>query len=307
MFDLIYRFESDGLPNANLPKDVPTALLRLEQGNLLFAQLLADLSTNTPGTRMVRVDADNLGIPTADGKARPQEPFAAVMACSDARVPTEMVLGQASNDLFVVRVAGNVLGAECLGSLDYALTNLDSLRLIVVLGHSGCGAVTAAVKAFLDPTHYLQIASTFPLRSIIDRIMVAARTAQVGMESAYGPGVAQMDGYPAALTETTVVLNAALTAATLRKEFNEKLGNREVVYGVYNLASGRVKLSLEPDTGISIRLAIPPSASEGFENLSALVAGSQMVRNLLHGTNLGSAGGPATGVARVLPDGEPGV
>jgi carbonic anhydrase len=299
MFDLIYRFESDGKPNATLPKDAPTALTRLEQGNLEFARLLADLSTNTPGARIIKVDADNLGIPTPDGKAQPQEPFAAVMACSDARVPTEMVLGQASNDLFVVRVAGNVLGAECLGSLDYALTNLHSLRVIVVLGHSGCGAVTAAVKAFLDPTHYLNIASTFPLRAIVDRILVAARIGQVGLETVYGPDVSKRPGYEKALIETTVALNAAMTAATLRQEFHGKLGSREVVYGVYNLVSGRVKLALEPETGIAIRLAAPPAAREGFENLASLVAGSQMVRELLTGTAFGPVGGPVTGVIKL--------
>ena len=53
-----------------------------------------------------------------------QEPFAAVLGCADARVPVEIVFGQGFNDLFVVRVAGNVLGDECLGSLDFAVSNL---------------------------------------------------------------------------------------------------------------------------------------------------------------------------------------
>ena len=72
-----------------------------------------------------------------------QAPFAVVIGCSDARVPTEMIFGQGFNDLFVIRVAGNVLGDVCLGSIDFAVEALsESVKLLVVLGHSGCGAVT---------------------------------------------------------------------------------------------------------------------------------------------------------------------
>ena len=76
----------------------------------------------------------------------------AVLGCSDARVPIELIFKEGPNDLFVVRVAGNGLGSEVLGSLKYAVEHLGgSLRIIVVLGHSGCGAVSEAVDAFLEP------------------------------------------------------------------------------------------------------------------------------------------------------------
>lgn len=73
-----------------------------------------------------------------------QTPFAAVLACSDSRVPVEIVFDQGLGDLFVVRVAGNVVGDAGLGTLEYATEHLD-VRLIVVMGHEGCGAVASAM------------------------------------------------------------------------------------------------------------------------------------------------------------------
>lgn len=77
----------------------------------------------------------------ADG----QSPCAAVVACSDSRVPPELLFDQGLGDLFVVRLAGNVIGADALGSLEYAAGHLD-VPVIVILGHSRCGAVSAAVR-----------------------------------------------------------------------------------------------------------------------------------------------------------------
>jgi carbonic anhydrase len=74
-----------------------------------------------------------------------QYPFATILGCSDSRVPPEMVFDQGLGDLFIVRVAGNVVSAEILGSLGYALAHLRT-SLFVVLGHEGCGAVQAALK-----------------------------------------------------------------------------------------------------------------------------------------------------------------
>ena len=72
-----------------------------------------------------------------------QTPFAALLGCADARVPLELVFSRSANDAFAVRVAGNVLGAECVGSLDFAVTQLPSIRVVAVVGHTGCGAVGA--------------------------------------------------------------------------------------------------------------------------------------------------------------------
>ena len=110
-----------------------------------------------------------------------------MLGCSDARVPIEMIFQQRSNDLFVVRVAGNGVGSGCLGSLRYAADHFSrSLKLVVVLGHSQCGAVTAAVDAFLRPKTYLPLAVHYPLRAIVDSILVAVRSASLALEAVHG-------------------------------------------------------------------------------------------------------------------------
>ena len=75
--------------------------------------------------------------------AKSQHPFAVILSCSDSRVPPEIVFDQGLGDLFVVRVAGNVIDDESLGSIEYAVDHLG-VRLILVLGHQSCGAVQAA-------------------------------------------------------------------------------------------------------------------------------------------------------------------
>ncbi len=282
MFDLIYRFDPAGRHTLPPPADPAEALRRLEDGNRQFARFLDPGSPSGEAPHVFWLDGDALG---TGGAAPTQRPFAAVLGCSDARVPTEMVFHQGANDLFVVRVAGNVLGAECLGSLDYAVMNLgEGLKLLVVLGHSGCGAVTAAADAFIDPTRYLEVAATHPLRAVVDRILVAVRAAHRALELAYTQQVEEEPGYRAALIETAVALNAALTAASLQQEFRDRLGPaRQVVYGVYDLASRRVKLPLEPESNLAIRLASPPAGAAAFDQLGLLIAGSGRVKELLAG------------------------
>src|SRR5690606_1122094 len=108
----------------------------------------------------------------------------------DARVPLESVFDQSFNKLFVLRIAGNVLGAECLGSLHYAVTQLqDSLKLVAVLGHSKCGAVTAAVDAYLSVHEFADIDSTYPLRSLLDQIQIAVRGADRAFERLEGAAI----------------------------------------------------------------------------------------------------------------------
>lgn len=78
-----------------------------------------------------------------------QDPFAVVLGCSDSRLAAEIIFDQGLGDLFVVRTAGHVLGAEVLGSVEYA-TSVLGARLVVVLGHDSCGAVAAARAAVED-------------------------------------------------------------------------------------------------------------------------------------------------------------
>lgn len=75
-----------------------------------------------------------------------QRPFATILACSDSRVPPELVFDQGFGDLFVIRVAGNIIDADIVGSIGYAYRHLKA-PLVVVMGHEGCGAVTAALEA----------------------------------------------------------------------------------------------------------------------------------------------------------------
>jgi carbonic anhydrase len=81
-----------------------------------------------------------------------QQPFATILACSDSRVPPELVFDQGFGDLFVIRVAGNIVSTDVVGSLQYAVLHLHT-PLVVVMGHESCGAVTAAVDALAGGAH----------------------------------------------------------------------------------------------------------------------------------------------------------
>ncbi len=280
MFELIYRVDS-AAHAARIPKTSKAAWKRLEDGNRNFSRLTISPNDEIKTRHVITINANSLGI--SNQGAPVQKPFAAVLGCADARVPIELIFSQAANDLFVVRVAGNVLGAECLGSLDYAVTNLgESLRLLVVLGHTGCGAVSAAVQAFMEPHTYLDFAKSHPLRAVIERIMVGVRAAHRALEQVYSQDVELIPGYPDALRETAVVINAAMMAASLKNEFREKIGSQlDVAYGVYNLATRCVKLTLEKRDDVRVELAAPPDDGAGFDQLGLFIASSQMIRGLL--------------------------
>jgi carbonic anhydrase len=94
-----------------------------------------------------------------------QEPFAIVLGCSDSRVPAEFVFDQGLGDLFVIRVAGNIVASSQVGSVEFAAARFGT-RLVVVLGHSQCGAVLATLEELQRPTD----SQSRHLRSIVDRI-----------------------------------------------------------------------------------------------------------------------------------------
>jgi carbonic anhydrase len=160
--EIIYRHDADEADARPRPRDALEAHARLDAGNREFAALFEGLSDGAGTERhIIPVDPRDLGLLASErGSAPAQRPFAAVLGCSDARVPIELIFNEGPNDLFVVRVAGNGLGSEVLGSLRYAIDHLGgSLKLVVVLGHSGCGAVSAAVDVFLNPHTYLALAT----------------------------------------------------------------------------------------------------------------------------------------------------
>jgi carbonic anhydrase len=280
MVDIVYRYVPGYSSAHPSPASPAEARERLEDGNRSFASAL---SGDAREPRVMAFDLPELGAPGAAPSAPKQAPFAVVLGCSDARVPTELVFSQAWNDLFVVRVAGNVLGSECLGSIDYAMSHLSgSLRLLVVLGHRGCGAVAAAVDAFLTPGHYLDLATSHSIRSIVDRISIAVRTSARTLETVYGIGVARCPGYREALSDMTVVVNAALTAHTLGREFAGRPDCR-AVFGVYDIASRRVCLPVGSEDADETRLVAPPADRDGFVELLTRLASGPSVRRTLDG------------------------
>jgi carbonic anhydrase len=280
--EITYRYETLDRAGVARPADAQAARRRLDDGSRAFASLLSQLASQT-GTarRVIHVDAQDLGIDAEVPGAPAQRPFAAVLGCSDARVPVELIFNEGPNDLFVVRVAGNGLGSEVIGSLRYAIEHLGgSLKLVVVLGHSGCGAVSAAVDVFLEPKGYLTIASNHPLRSILDRLLVSVHTSARRLADVWGPEVVRLDGYRAALIETAVVANAALGAHTLQREVGSGSPDLRTAYGVYCLETREV---WAPRFGSAscAGLADPPRDVDDFVALGDAIARSQRIVSIL--------------------------
>jgi hypothetical protein len=166
--EITYRHgDPAAVPPRARPADAEAARRRMDEGSRACAELFAHLDADDGLTRrVVAVDPRDLGLLPGSAGAPSQRPYAAVLGCADARVPVELIFNEGPNDLFVVRVAGNPLGEDVRGSLKYALEHLgDSLKRVVVLGHSGCGAVGAAVDVFLDPAGYLGLAAQHAVRA----------------------------------------------------------------------------------------------------------------------------------------------
>jgi carbonic anhydrase len=148
-----------------------------------------------------------------------QEPFAAVLACADSRVPVELVFDQTIGHIFVTRVAGNMVTPEIIASLEYGVAVLG-IRTLLVLGHTGCGALKAAMKADAVPG---QISTLYQhLR----------------------PAVEQSGGNVDKAVEANARLQAGLlrTSSTVIRDAL-KAGKLKVEAGVYDLATGKVILS----------------------------------------------------------------
>jgi carbonic anhydrase len=285
MIEIVYRYDPEHPPTRTQPGSADEARRRLELGNLSFASLLDPQSGHAAdGSWVIPFDLEDIGI-AAPGAAPKQQPYAAVLGCSDARVPTELIFNAACNEMFVVRIAGNVLGREGIGSLDYAVENLrGSLKLLVVLGHSHCGAVTAAADAFLKPASYLGVANNHPLRSIVNSLYPAVRSAADVLMRGWGRDVEAHPGYRSALIETAIVLNAALTASMLVQEMGPaELGGIKVVYGVYDLVSRRVQTPSRvlPSATMPASLVEPPVDAAGFDRLGEQIVQSTLIESLL--------------------------
>ncbi|MEQ1829586.1 MAG: carbonic anhydrase [Pirellula sp.] len=275
--DIIYRFDPFAPVGVDLPKTNREALRRLETGNERFAKTVAHLQAIGTGQHhneplIISVNPIQLGVPIVSGLEPAHSPFALVLGCSDARVPLEHILDCSANDLFVVRVAGNVLGLECLGSVDYAATQLRStLQSGVVMGHTGCGAVTAAVDIYLSPANFADIAFSHAVRSLVDRLMLSVRGSERALERVRGSKVRKHKHYRDWLITTSIYLNAAITAFDMQREINAVAKSLLVSFSVYDVAMTRISalpITSTKDVDTVPRFLPAPKDAESFIDLA---------------------------------------
>jgi carbonic anhydrase len=276
--DVVYRYDPFEPIEHRPIQDADQAIENLARGHNRYSTILRQLQREimgglAPQQIIIPGNVLSMGLPRVTGTAPAQTPFALVLGCSDARVPIEHIFDQSPNDLFVVRVAGNVLGVECLGSIDYAVSNLgQSLKLVVVLGHSSCGAVTAAVDSYLAPKNYAEIGFTHALRSLLDRIHIAVRGAASALEQVGGSRVSRRTDYREALLEAAVFLNAAITAYDVQRELKIPPANdTRVVYGVFDLVAQHLRSHPRQELPI---FADTPAGAEDLSQVAAAIAES---------------------------------
>lgn len=194
------------------------ALERLREGNRRFAS--DAMSRETVPNHARRADL-----------VSGQEPFAIILGCSDSRVPAEIVFDQGLGDLFVIRVAGNIVAPSQVGSVEFAATRFGT-RLVVVLGHSQCGAIVATLEELQRPA----ASQSRNLRSIVDRVRPSVATL---FET-------HLRDDPEALVRHAVRANVRASVSHLRhgSEILERLIDRDgllVVGGEYSLETGQVE------------------------------------------------------------------
>jgi carbonic anhydrase len=154
-----------------------------------------------------------------------QQPFAAVLACSDSRVPVEILFDRGIGDIFVVRVAGNVAGGTEMGSIEYAVEHLG-ISLIVALGHTRCGAVTAVAKGE-------EVSGN--MNALVELITPAVARAKADYPGATGDLLV----YEAVKSNVwTAVEKFLKSSAIIRREV--KSGGLAVIGAVYDIESGQV-------------------------------------------------------------------
>ena len=194
------------------------AVDRLQEGNRRFASGVASVDT-----LMSRMRRDEL----VSGQA----PFAIILGCSDSRVPAEIVFDQGLGDLFVIRVAGNIVAPSQVGSVEFAAERFGT-RLVVVLGHSQCGAILATVEELGRPS-----TSQSPnLRSIVDAVRPSVEPLLQ----------TELRGHPAELVKQSVRANIRASANHLRhgSRILEQLRESDgliVVGAEYSLETGVVE------------------------------------------------------------------
>ena len=151
-----------------------------------------------------------------------QKPFAVIVGCSDSRIPPNLIFDQGLGDLFVVRLAGNIIDNAALGSIEYAVEHL-STKLVVVLGHGKCGAVTAAAQSADEPGH---------VSTIVKAIQPAVKKAR------------KMQGdlvENATRTNVSIMVNKIKSSKPILAEMVKK-GEIEIIGAYFNIETGAVEL-----------------------------------------------------------------
>lgn len=202
------------------PKTAQQALQLLKEGNERFVE-----SVKNPEATLLASNA----------LTQVHDPFAIILGCSDARVPAEIVFDQGLGDLFVIRVAGNVVAPSQIGSVEFAAEKFGT-KLVVVLGHSQCGAVTACVETLINPEQQFSP----NLRSIVDRI----RPSVYNLHEIYTAGGQDMDADE--LIERGIKANVRLSVTQLKHgsrilEDAVDSGQLLIVGAIYDIETGQVK------------------------------------------------------------------
>src|SRR6266705_470882 len=205
------------------------AISKLKEGNGRFTagNMQHPHESSDERAYMAANSYENLGMNAAEAAkrraelAKTQHPFASIVSCSDSRVPPEIVFDQGLGDLFIVRVAGNVINDEGLGSIEYSVDHLGT-RLILVLGHQSCGAVKAARETIAAkgkaPGH---------IESLVAAIKPAVEaTAKDDLETTVKANVKNV---VKALRSSTPILKAKVDS-----------GEIQVIGGYYSLDTGAV-------------------------------------------------------------------
>ncbi len=191
---------------------------RLREGSARFAANLRESDAFVSHTRRLEVAAG-------------QEPFAIILGCSDSRVPAEIVFDQGLGDLFVIRVAGNIVAPSQVGSVEFAAARFGT-PLVVVLGHSNCGAITATIEQLQVATGH----QSRNLQAIVDRVR----------PSVEGLLATELRNDLDALVKQAVRANIRASVSHLRhgSELLERMiaeGSLVVVGAEYSLESGEVE------------------------------------------------------------------
>lgn len=198
------------------------ALQRLKEGNARFVSGVRSMDALLSHTKL-------------DELAEGQQPFAVILGCSDSRVPVEIVFDQGLGDLFVIRVAGNVVAPSQIGSIEFA-AEMFSTALVVVLGHSRCGAVQATLQQLREPEEQ----QSPNLKSIVDRISPAVSAV---LQTAADKDVASLER--AAIRENVRASVKALQHGSTILEEMVTDGKLLIVGAEYSLDTGVVEFFMD--------------------------------------------------------------